>query len=65
MNNTLLNKIPKKHQKYITDIYKEDKRYSCVIQFEDGFSRSIGGENFSELKMYIKEIIEINRNTEW
>lgn len=65
IDTTLLNKLPKKHQPYITAIYKECGRYSAVIEFEDGFSRSIGEWNFTELKAYIKAIIEENRNTEW
>lgn len=65
MDTNLLKKLPKKHQPYITDIYKEYGRYSAVIQFDDGFDRSIGEWNFTELKAYIKAIIEENRNTEW
>lgn len=65
MDDVLLNKLPKKYHNYIKNIYKEGKKYSCVIEFEDGFSRSIGEWNFTELKAYIKEIIEINRHTEW
>ena len=48
-----------------TNIYNECGRYSVVIEFEDGFTRSIGGWNFSEVKAYVKEIIEVNRNVEW
>lgn len=65
MDAILLRKLPKKYHKYIEDIYKEGKRYSVVIKFEDGFSRSIGDTNFSYLKSYVKEIIEVNRYTEW
>lgn len=65
MDNSLLNKLPKKHQPYIKDIYKEGARYSAVIIFEDGFSRSIGEESFSELKYEIKEIIENDRTASW
>lgn len=61
----LINKFPKKHQKYIKDAYKEYGRYSVVIEFEDGFSRSIGGWNFKEVKDYTKEIIEVDRNIEY
>lgn len=63
--NNIINKFPKKHQKYIKDAYKEYNRYSVVIQFEDGFTRSIGGWNFSEVKDYVKQIIETNRNIEY
>lgn len=62
---SLLNKLPKKHQPYIKYIYKESNRYSCVIVFEDGFTRSIGEWNFSELKYEIKEIIEHDRNAQF
>lgn len=62
MKKDLLNKLPKKHHKYIKDIYKECGRYSVVIEFEDGFTRSIGDTNFSEIKWMVKEIIEENRN---
>ena len=65
MDNNLLNKLPKKHQKYIKDIYKECGRYSAVIEFEDGFTRSIGEWNFTDFKAYIKEVIEVNRNAEF
>ena len=58
-------KFPKKHQKYIKDVYKEDRRYSVVIEFEDGFTRSIGGWNFGEVKAYVKDIVEVDRNTEY
>lgn len=61
MANTIKDKFPKKHQKYIKEAYKEYGRYSVVIEFEDGFSRSIGGWNLSEVKAYAKEIIEVNR----
>lgn len=61
----LKDKFPKKHQKYITDAYKEGSRYSVVIRFADGFSRSIGGWNFSEVKEYVKEIIEVDRTVEY
>lgn len=64
MDKTLLNKLPKKWHKYIKDIYKEYGRYSVVIEFEDGFARSIGDTNFSELKDYIRMIIEEDRKTE-
>lgn len=64
MGNALLNKLPKKWHKYIKDIYKEYGRYSVVIVFDDGFSRSIGDTNFSELKDYIRMIIEEDRKTE-
>lgn len=64
MDKALLNKLPKKWHKYIKDIYKEYGRYSVVIEFEDGFSRSIGDTNFSELKDYIRMIIEEDRKTE-
>lgn len=62
MMNNLLNKLPKKHHKYIKDIYKECGRYSVVIEFEDGFTRSIGDTNFNEIKWMVKEIIEEDRN---
>lgn len=65
MDMKLLSKLPKKHHKYIVDIYKECGRYSVVLKWEDGFTRSIGEWNFSELKYMIKEIIEINRNAEF
>jgi hypothetical protein len=65
MANELLNKLPKKHHKYIKDIYKEGGRYSVVIEFEDGFTRSIGEWSFKELKDYVKEIVEVNRNAEF
>ncbi len=61
----LKDKFPKKHQKYITDAYKEGNRYSVAIRFEDGFTRSIGGWNFSEVKDYVKNIIEVNRTIEF
>lgn len=63
--NNIIDKFPKKHQKYIKDAYKEYDRYSVVIQFEDGFTRSIGGWNFSEVKDYVKQIIETDRNIEY
>lgn len=63
--NNIIDKFPKKHQKYIKDAYKEYNRYSVVIQFEDGFTRSIGGWNFSEVKDYVKQIIETDRNIEY
>ena len=62
MKNDIKSKFPKKHQKYIKDAYKEGDRYSVVLEFEDGFTRSIGEWNFSELKYYVKNIIEVNRN---
>lgn len=65
MDMTLLNKLPKKHHSFIKDIYKEYSRYSVVIEFEDGFQRSIGEWNFKELKYEIKEIIENNRNAQF
>lgn len=65
MNKDIKDKFPKKFQKYIVDAYKEYNRYSVVIKFEDGFTRSIGGWNLSELKDYVKEIIEVDRNTEY
>lgn len=61
----LTSKFPKKHQKYIKDAYKENGRYSVVIAFEDGFTRSIGGWNFSEVKDYTKQIIEEDRQIEY
>lgn len=65
METNLLNKLPKKYHSYIKDIYKEGSRYSVVIEFSDGFTRSIGEWNFSELKYEIKEIIENNRKAEF
>lgn len=65
MDNTLLKKLPKKHHKYIKDIYKQCGRYSVVICFDDGFTRSIGDSNFSDLKYYVKQIIEVDRKTEF
>ncbi len=65
MNKSIKDKFPKKHQKYISDAYKENDRYSVVIKFEDGFTRSIGGWNFTEVKAYVKEIIEEDRNIEY
>ena len=65
MDKGLLNKLPKKWHKYIVDIYKEYDRYSVVIKFEDGFCRSIGDTNFTELKYYIKAIIEEDRTIEF
>lgn len=65
MENKLLNKLPKKYHNHIKDIYKEGSRYSCVIEFEDGFTRSIGEWSFAALKDYIREIIEVNRNAEF
>ena len=65
MTNELLKKLPKKHHKYIKDLYKECGRYSCVIEFEDGFTRSIGEWSFKELRYMIKEIIEVDRNSEF
>lgn len=65
LDEKLLNKLPKKHHKYIKYIYKEGNRYSVSITFEDGFTRSIGEWNFSELKYEIKEIIENDRNAEF
>ena len=65
MDMKLLNKIPKKHHKYIVDIYKEYGRYSVVLKWEDGFTRSIGEWNFTELKYMIKELVEVDRNTEF
>lgn len=50
MDENLRNKLPKKWHKYIKDIYKESKRYSVVIQFEDGFSRSIGDKLVAKYK---------------
>ncbi len=64
-NVNIKDKFPKKHQKYITDAYKEFNRYSVVIQFEDGFTRSIGGWNFAEVKDYVKQIIEVDRRIEF
>lgn len=61
----MINKFPKKHQPYIKDAYKEYGRYSVVIEFSDGFTRSIGGWNFQEVKAYVKDIIEIDRNIEY
>ncbi len=63
--NNLKDKFPKKHQKYIKDAYKEGSRYSVVIEFEDGFTRSIGGWNFAEVKDYVKNIIEVSRTIEF
>lgn len=63
--NSIKDKFPKKHQSYITDAYKEYGRYSVVIKFEDGFARSIGGWNLSEVKAYVKDIIENDRNIEY
>lgn len=65
MDKTLLNKLPKKWHKFVKDIYKEGARYSMVIEFEDGFSRSIGDTRFRNLKDYAREIIEENRNAEY
>lgn len=65
INQDLLNKLPKKWHSYIKAIYKEGKRYSVVIGFEDGFTRSIGEWNFTELKYYIKSIIEEDRNIQY
>ena len=64
-NVNIKDKFPKKHQKYITDAYKEYNRYSVVIQFEDGFTRSIGGWNLAEVKDYAKQIIEVDRTIEF
>ena len=65
MKNNIIDKFPKKHQKYIVDAYKEYDRYSVVIRFEDGFTRSIGGWNFKEVKDYVKAIIEDERTIEF
>lgn len=65
MKDDIRSKFPKKHQKYIKDAYKEYGRYSVVIQFEDGFTRSIGDWSFSAVKYYVKDIIEIDRNIEY
>jgi len=65
MNKDIRDKFPKKFQKYIKDAYKEYDRYSVVIVFEDGFSRSIGGYSLSEIKDYVKQIIEVDRTIEF
>lgn len=65
MDSSLLAKLPKKHHRYIRDIYKQCGRYSVVIEFEDGFTRSIGEWNFAELKAEVKEIVENNRYAEF
>lgn len=64
-NINIKDKFPKKHQKYIKDAYKEYNRYSVVIEFEDGFTRSIGGWNLAEVKTYVKAIIEEDRKIEF
>lgn len=64
-SNPLLEKFPKKHRGFIKDVYKENGRYSVVVKFEDGFTRSIGGWNLAEVKDYVKEIIERDRNTQY
>ncbi len=64
METTLLNKLPKKWHRFIKDVYKEYGRYSAVIVFEDGFSRSIGEYTFKDFKDYIKMVIEEDRNAE-
>ena len=65
---TLFNKLPKKLQvENITDIGKDKTvdgtRYRAVIQFEDGFTRSIGEYSMAEFKDYIEEVLK-NRNAE-
>lgn len=56
-----INKLPKKHQSFVKDFYKEGQRYAAVIKFEDGFTRSLGAYSLSEIKYYIKEVVENNR----
>ena len=66
----LFNKLPKKLQvKNIIDIGKEKHadgtRYFAVIQFDDGFQRSIGEYNMKDFKSYIDDILNKNRNIEY
>ena len=66
----LFSKLPKKLQvKNITDIGVEnhggERRYHAVIQFDDGFSRSIGEYTLSDFKNYINDVLFVDRNTEY
>ena len=66
----LFGKLPKRNQvKNITDIGKERHadgvRYHAVIQFEDGFSRSIGEYTLADFKSYIDDILHKDRRTEY
>lgn len=61
----LINKFPKKHRQYIKDAYKEYGRYCVVLEFEDGFTRSIGEWTLSDIKDYVKQCIEVDRTTEF
>lgn len=65
MKNNIIDKFPKKYHKFIKDAYKEYNRYSVVIKFDDGFTRSIGGWNLKEVKDYVKAIIEEDRTIEF
>lgn len=65
MIENIKNKFPKKHQKYIVDAYKQDNRYCVVIRFDDGFTRSIGEYTIKDIKYYVKQIIEVDRNIEY
>ena len=64
MQKDIKNKFPKKHQKYIKDAYKEYDRYCVVLEFEDGFARSIGDFTLSDIKYYVKQCVEVDRNTQ-
>ena len=66
----LYEKLPKSLQvKNIIDIGKDKTvdgtRYRAVLQWEDGFQRSIGEYTLRDFKEYLKEVLTKDRTTEY
>lgn len=64
----LMSYIPKKYRSLIIDLYREKhidgSTISCVMEWEDGFCRSLVCENISELIWAVKNTAE-DRNFEF
>ena len=67
IDNLILQKIPKKFHKYIVgiDYSVDDKNYHVVLKWGDGFERTITEYSLIDLKWAIRELVEVNRNSEW
>lgn len=64
----LMSYIPKKYRSLITDLYRENHidghTYSVVMEWEDGFCRSLVCDSISELQWAVKNTAE-NREFEF
>lgn len=54
----LLEYLPKKNKKHITALYRQCRKISFVMEWEDGFQRSRIADNIAEMKEMVETLEE-------